>query len=133
MKTAFKSEARGFRHHSQVHWQYYDYVCYRLKRKRCLLIFSLCIQKVLAVFYIVWIENVVPSKKDIEKRREKKKIKWTQKKKKISSFETTVWRLNRRQVNTKRQIILKSWFRIILKIFLEGTCEPIGNKKKSVF
>lgn len=96
-------------------------------------IFTLHSESAGSVFYIVWIENVVPSKKDIEKRREKKKIKWTRKKKKISLFETTVWRLNRRQVNTKRQIILKSWFRIILKIFLEGTCEPIGNKKKSVF
>lgn len=101
------------------------------EKKMFIDIFTLHSQSAGSVFYIVWIENVVPSKKDIEKG--KKKIKWTQKKKKISSFETTVWRLNRRQVNTKRQIILKSWFRLILKIFLEGTCEPIGNKKKSVF
>lgn len=44
-------------------------------------IFTLHSQSAGSVFYIVWIENVVPSKKDIEKRREKKKIKWTQKKK----------------------------------------------------
>lgn len=36
-------------------------------------IFTLHSESAGSVFYIVWIENVVPSKKDIEKRRGKKK------------------------------------------------------------
>lgn len=51
------------------------------EKKMFIDIFTLHSQSAGSVFYIVWIENVVPSKKDIEKRREKKKIKWTQKKK----------------------------------------------------
>lgn len=52
-------------------------------------IFTLHSESAGSVFYIVWIENVVPSKKDIEKRRGKKKQQMNSKKK-ISSFETTV-------------------------------------------
>lgn len=51
------------------------------EKKMFIDIFTLHSESAGSVFYIVWIENVVPSKKDIEKRREKKKIKWTQKKK----------------------------------------------------
>lgn len=49
------------------------------EKKMFIDIFTLHSQSAGSVFYIVWIENVVPSKKDIEKG--KKKIKWTQKKK----------------------------------------------------
>lgn len=43
------------------------------EKKMFIDIFTLHSESAGSVFYIVWIENVVPSKKDIEKRRGKKK------------------------------------------------------------
>lgn len=51
------------------------------EKKMFIDIFTLHSESAGSVFYIVWIENVVPSKKDIEKRREKKKSNELKKKK----------------------------------------------------
>lgn len=53
------------------------------EKKMFIDIFTLHSESAGSVFYIVWIENVVPSKKDIEKRRGKKNNKWTQKKRSV--------------------------------------------------
>lgn len=51
------------------------------EKKMFIDIFTLHSESAGSVFYIVWMENVVPSKKDIEKRREKKKNQMNSKKK----------------------------------------------------